>query len=286
MSESTPRILALDLDGTLIRRDGTVHPDDLAAVATVQAIGVQVSLVTGRLYSGVRALAAQLDIRGTVVCADGAELVDPLTHRVLRHRRVRGQAAVDLHARMSDDALALFVMARDRIAYDEAGLELVRYVSNWSKSMDRVSSTRELSDWHDEHGISAVVAVGRRPAVAAAVARVEGDDRYRVENFEVRVAPGAAYDRAEPLQAMMVHAAGVDKGSAVADLAEQAGHTLADVVAVGDWINDIPMLRAAGRSFAMGHAEPAVAAAATDQLEAAGWSGGGVAEAVHKVWGQ
>jgi len=281
----TPRILALDLDGTLIRRDGTVHPDDLAAVAAVQAIGVQVSIVTGRLYSGVRDLAARLNIRGTVVCSDGADLVDPLTHRVVRHRRLVGQAAGDLQGQLAGRPLALFLMADDRIAHDKAGLRLARYVSNWSQKLERVPSVLELPDWSGDTGISGVVAAGMHAEVTAVADRLDADPRYRVDSFAVRNAPGATYDSDQPLQAMLVHAAGVDKGSALADLAAEAGLGLDDVVAVGDWINDIPMLRAAGRSFAMGHAEPEVAAAATDQLEAAGWEGGGVAEAVGKVWG-
>ena len=284
MPDSIPRLLALDLDGTLIRRDGTVHPDDLAAVAAVQAIGVQVSIITGRLYSGVRDLAARLDIRGTVVCSDGAELVDPLTHRVVRHRRMVGQAAADVRGILTCRPLALFLMARDRIAYDTAGLRLARYVSNWSQDLQRVPSVLDLPDWAGEHGISGVVAAGMAEAVDAAVALLEADPRYRVDSFAVRKAPGAKYDSEQPLQALLVHAAGVDKGSALVDLAGEAGVDLAEVVAVGDWINDIPMLRTAGRSFAMGRAEPEVAQAATDQLVAAGWEGGGVAEAVRKVW--
>jgi hydroxymethylpyrimidine pyrophosphatase-like HAD family hydrolase len=285
MPDPTPRLLALDLDGTLIRRDGTVHPDDLAAVAAVQAIGVQVSIVTGRLYSGVRDLAARLDIQGTVVCSDGADLVDPLTHRIIRQRHIAGQAATDIHDLLRGRPLALFLMAADRIAYDSAGLRLARYVSNWSQDLIRVPSVLDLPDWSGEHGISGVVAAGMLDEVTSAVAALHADSRFRVDSFAVRKAPGAKYDSDRPLQALLVHAAGVDKGSAITDLAEEAGMTLEDVVAVGDWINDIPMLRVAGRSFAMGHAEPEVAAAATDQLEAAGWEGGGVAEAVCEVWG-
>jgi hydroxymethylpyrimidine pyrophosphatase-like HAD family hydrolase len=285
MTTPSPALLALDLDGTLVRRDGTVHPDDLAAVAAAQAAGVQVSIVTGRLYSGVRELAAELGIRGTVVCADGAELVDPVRHRVVRHRRIQGQDALDLLSLVRDHGLALFLMARDRIAYDELGLPLARYVSNWTKALERVPSVLSLDDWSDPAGISGLVAVGEDAGIAEVMGALEGDPRFGADSFVVQKAPGALFDAEHPMRGMLVHTAGVDKGRAIADLAEEAGTTLADVVAVGDWINDIPMLRAAGRSFAMGHAEAPVAAAATDQLEAAGWEGGGVAEAVREVWG-
>ncbi len=282
----TPRILALDLDGTLIRRDGSVHPDDLAAVAAVQAIGVQVSIVTGRLYSGVRELAARLDIRGTVVCSDGAELIDPLTHAVVAHRRMTGGSATDLRDQLTGRGLALFVMASDHITYDAVGAPLARYVRNWTPVMEQVDSALTLPAWSDDHGISALVAVGTAAEVEAVADRLRADVRYRVDSFAVHKAPGAEqHDAGPPRRGMLVHAAGVDKGLALRDLAEQAGVSLAQTVAVGDWINDIPMLRVAGRSFVMGGAEAEVAAAASDQLEAQCWSGGGVAEAIRAVWG-
>lgn len=286
MPDPSPRILALDLDGTLVCRDGTVHPDDLAAVAAVQAIGVQVSIVTGRLYSGVRELAAQLDIRGTVVCSDGAELIDPLTHKVVAHRRMTGGVATHLRDRLAGRELALFVMASDHITYDAVGAPLARYVRNWTPVMERIDSALELPAWSDEYGISALVAVGSAAVVEAVADGLRADDRYRVDSFAVHRAPGAEqHDGGPPRRGLLVHAAGVDKGRALRDLAEQAEVSMAQTVAVGDWINDIPMLRAAGRSFVMGGAEPQVAAAASDQLEARCWGGGGVAEAVRVVWG-
>jgi hydroxymethylpyrimidine pyrophosphatase-like HAD family hydrolase len=59
--------------------------------------------------------------------------------------------------------------------------------------------------------------------------------------------------------------------------------TAAEVVAVGDWLNDIPMLRRAGRSFAMAQAPHAVKAAATDILKASAHTGGGLAEAAQRA---
>jgi hydroxymethylpyrimidine pyrophosphatase-like HAD family hydrolase len=279
----SPRILALDLDGTLVCRDGTVHPDDLAAVAAAQAAGIQVSIVTGRLYSGVRELAQRLGIRGTVVCADGAELVDPLTHRVVAHRRIEGAASRFLWEQLAAHELALFVMAEERIRYDARGDGLAPYVRNWTQQMERVPSVLELPHGTGAPGLSLLVAVGRPEAVEPTVAALREDGRFEVDSFDVRQAPGAP--PVDGLRGLLAHAAGVDKGRAIADLAAQHGLGVDAVAAVGDWVNDIPMLRAAGRSFVMGGAEPAVTAAADEVLEARAWHGGGVAEAVRRVWG-
>ena len=70
---------------------------------------------------------------------------------------------------------------------------------------------------------------------------------------------------------------GSDEGST---LAAHHGYDMSEVVAVGDWLNDLAMLEAAGRSFSMGHAPDAVKEAATDQLG----RDDGVARAIELAW--
>jgi hydroxymethylpyrimidine pyrophosphatase-like HAD family hydrolase len=84
--------------------------------------------------------------------------------------------------------------------------------------------------------------------------------------------------------AMIIRAGGPTKGTAVTWLAEHHGCLPADVVAVGDWLNDVPMFEVAGRSFAMGQAPRELKDCATDELEADGQDGGGIAEAVRRAW--
>jgi hydroxymethylpyrimidine pyrophosphatase-like HAD family hydrolase len=82
---------------------------------------------------------------------------------------------------------------------------------------------------------------------------------------------------------MVVRASGVDKGTAITWLAEHYGVGLDDVVAVGDWLNDVPMLQRAGQSYAMAQAPAEVKQAAKFLLEADIWQGGGVAEAAERA---
>jgi hydroxymethylpyrimidine pyrophosphatase-like HAD family hydrolase len=84
---------------------------------------------------------------------------------------------------------------------------------------------------------------------------------------------------------VLVRAAGPNKGTALAELCRTAGCTLADAVAIGDWVNDVPMFEVAGRSFAMGTAPDAVRAKATDVLDRPAGAGGGIAEAIRRAWG-
>ena len=81
---------------------------------------------------------------------------------------------------------------------------------------------------------------------------------------------------------LLVRRAGVNKGTAVVWLAEHFGISLDEVIAVGDWVNDIPMFAVAGRSFVMGQAPPEVKAAANNQLNATVHTGGAIAEAAER----
>ena len=76
-----------------------------------------------------------------------------------------------------------------------------------------------------------------------------------------------------------------NKGTALRRMAAERGVPLSAVVAVGDWMNDIPMLRAAGRSYAMGDSAEDVCAAATETLAATRHHGGGIAEVAARIWG-
>ncbi|MCE9571631.1 MAG: HAD family hydrolase, partial [Deltaproteobacteria bacterium] len=159
------------------------------------------------------------------------------------------------------------------IHHDHAGAPYASSVRTWSPNLRGVEDGGAWAT--DPLG---AVAIGDAEAVAAAHAVVRGHaDRLYSVSFPVTAVPGQ--------HALLVRAAGPTKGTALAELCQLAGCTLADAVAVGDWVNDVPMFEVAGRSFAMADAPDAVRAAATDSLDSAAGAGGGIAEAIRRAWG-
>ena len=67
------RLLALDLDGTLVKTDGSYDPRDLEAIAEARRRGIEVLLATGRLIGGTAPVARDLSLTAPMVCADGAD---------------------------------------------------------------------------------------------------------------------------------------------------------------------------------------------------------------------
>jgi len=267
------RLLALDLDGTLLRRDHSIDPRDVGAIRELRAAGVTITIVTGRLQSGATAAAATCGIDGAIACVEGSHIVELAAGTTLAHHPMAPEAAAAVRAALALHGLTSFVFDAGAIHHDHAGAEYADYVRTWSPNMRIVEE--ELA-WQTEP--LATVAIGEAAAVAAVMDVLRGHaDRLFSVSFPVWTYP----DR----HAVLVRAAGPTKGTALAELCQLAGCTLAEAVAVGDWVNDVPMFEVAGRSFAMGTAPDAVCAKATDLLPHTADAGGGIAEAIRRAWG-
>ena len=267
------RLLALDLDGTLLRSDHTIDPRDVAAIAELQAAGVTVTIATGRLQSGAVVAARACSIDGAIACVEGSHLVELATGTTLAHHAMDDDAAALLRATIGAHQLAAFVFDAGGIHHDHAGAPFAGYVSTWSPNLLMVEE--ELA-WRTM--ALAAVAIGDPDAVEAAHAAIRGHaDRLFSVRFAVSLCPGK--------HALLVRAAGPTKGTALIELCRAAGCGVADAVAVGDWVNDVPMFEVAGRSFAMASSPDAVRASASDVLGSVAGAGGGIAVAIRRAWG-
>lgn len=255
------KLLALDLDGTLLQRDGTVAPADRAAIAELQRRGVRVTICTGRLRSGSLGAAEQCGIDGLIACMEGSHLVHVDSGETVAHHPMTDTAR--LQEALGE--LAAFVFDKDGIHHAHRGAPFAGYVSTWSPNL-RVVEQRDA--WATEP--LAAVAIGHPEVVARALAAAQDPSLFTV-SFAVSQHPGA--------HAILVRKAGLSKGTALAELCAAAGCTVNDAVVVGDWVNDVPMFQVAGRSFAMPGAPPHVRAHATDSLES-----GGIAEAIARAF--
>ncbi|MDQ3369297.1 MAG: HAD hydrolase family protein [Myxococcota bacterium] len=267
------RLLALDLDGTLLRDDHSVDPRDIAAVAELQASGVTVTIVTGRLHSGATHAAQVCAIDGAIACMEGSHLIEIGSGTTLAHHGLSTELAAVLRGTVGAHGLAGFVFDAAGIHHDHAGAPYAGYVRTWSPNLRVVEE--ELA-WQTLP--LGAVAIGDAAAVAAAHAVIrEHAEQLFSASFPVHAFPGQ--------HALLVRAAGPSKGTALAELCRVAGCSLEEAVCVGDWVNDIPMFEVAGRSFAMGTAPDEVRAAATDVLATTAGAGGGIAEAIRRAWG-
>jgi Cof subfamily protein (haloacid dehalogenase superfamily) len=235
------RLVASDIDGTLIRSDGTLSP---RTIDVIRALPVPFVLVTGRPIRWLRQLYDQMPEPVGAVCANGAVVYDPHTDEILRADPLSVDLLLDVSKRLReaipDIALAVEVDDGRKFWYEEA------WPLRWSGEREDV---RVLATPEELTSAPAVKLLARS-------ATHEPDAFYELVS---RTLGGLAESTHSSSSALVeISAVGVTKAAGLAWLCERHDVTAEQVIAFGDMPNDIPMLTWAGHSVAMRNAHPAV----------------------------
>ncbi|MGZ3423834.1 MAG: HAD hydrolase family protein [Polyangiales bacterium] len=267
------RLLALDLDGTLLRRDGSVDPRDRAAIRRARAEGVTVVLATGRLVGGTLPTARHLELDGSMVCGDGATIASATTGEVLDARAVDRATTERIVGMLLEHGLQPFVFSHGEIHAEERAKDLDPWVRIWSERIHWHPRLADTDAWRTEGDVAMTLGLGHDPAVGNAL------DALDRELGPKHVTHRLVFGDRHMLRSIRAECS---KGFALGRVSQKLGVAKEDCACVGDWFNDLSMFEWASRSFAMGGAPPDVAKAATDRLENPAGTGGGVAEAIDR----
>lgn len=260
------KILALDVDGTLLNRDGHLLPSTVAAVARAAAAGIRPVLCTGRRYRRARPVADWLGLDAPLVCNSGALVKDPfdgrtlwradldrgLAERVLDHFRRHDEPAISFIDHGDADTIDFLVAEypTGRSAFDDYVHQNLDHAGIGPAWLEGPSSIVDHPTAHFH-----VCAVGSRADMLAFEAALLRTVPGRVRTF---------VQRSVRYSGTMCEILSIDasKWSAVLHLAELWGVGPDEICAVGDDRNDVPMIEGAGLGVAMGHAPPEVLAVA------------------------
>jgi Cof subfamily protein (haloacid dehalogenase superfamily) len=239
--ETPVRLVATDLDGTLLRADGSVSERTRAALALVEDAGATLVLATGRPPRWMRLVADQVGHRGFAVCSNGALVYD------LHDERELSRTVLS-----PDIGLAVVEAVRRSLPDATFGVE-------HGHSFGHEPAYEVLGDFGDVY-VGKVEELFGRPAVKLLI-RHAG---YEVDALAAKVREIAGdlaeytFSGKDPLIEVAVK--GVTKAATLAVLCEQRGIDASEVVAFGDMPNDVGMLSWAGTSYAVGNAHPEVLA--------------------------
>lgn len=243
-----PRLVALDIDGTVVDETNAISPAVQAAVDAVRAAGIHVVISTGRSVPGVVEVAERLgvdldaDAGGLAVASNGAIVFTYHPYEIVHSVTFDASEAVRRVLERVPEAI---------VAVEEVG---VGFRANKRFPAGEVSGDIAVEDVES--------------LIAAPVSRVvirapehDGDDFAKVvadlglHDINYFIGYTAWLDIAPD---------GVSKASGLDVVCQRLGVDVADVLAVGDGRNDLEMLRWAGRGVAMGHAPPELLAVADD----------------------
>jgi Cof subfamily protein (haloacid dehalogenase superfamily) len=260
---------------------GDVRRADREAIAELLAAGVHVTLCTGRMVSGTQPLALDLGLDAPLVCVDGSHVAQSVTGARLACSGLAPAAIAVLCEILRRHEAAPFALSDELLFHDDDGHVHLDYMRLWSRQTHVVSDLLVSSAWHAGRHVPAMLGLGTEERIRSAEHALNGRAPELLQTivFESQ----SEFDDGSRPWALLVRAAGIDKGTGIAWLAEHYGITLDEIVAVGDWMNDIPMLERAGLSFAMGQAPPAVRNAADAVLDSDDESGGAIAEVARRA---
>ncbi len=262
----TRRLLALDLDGTLVKNDGTIAPHDVAAIGRARSAGVIVTIVTGRIAAAALGVAREIEIDVPIVCADGAQLIEPTSGALLEHASVSREATSTALSVFAARELVAFALTHEAVHACRGAEALTPWVRGFSPEI------RLHAAWPEElDAVAMLLGLGAR----------EPADRAAEELGSLSLSDADSFSIGD-LRAVRVRSIHSTKGRALSALAARLDVDRSNVAFAGDWYNDVSAFEWAGRSFCMGQAPPDVRARAHEVLRATSADGGGVAEVVSR----
>jgi Cof subfamily protein (haloacid dehalogenase superfamily) len=241
------RLAATDLDGTLLRTDGSVSPRTREALAAAEAAGIIVALVTGRPPRWMAEVADATGHRGLAVCANGALLYDLHTETVLSSSLLTVDAQLKVVAALRQEVPDLSFA--------------VEYVPGFGHEPDYRHGW-ELGDV--EIRVGGVETILDRPATKLLARHPTMDCDALLARARELLGDDVQVTSSSHDALLEISAPGVTKATALAGLAGRSGITAEGVVAFGDMPNDLPMLAWAGRGVAVANAHPEVLAVADE----------------------
>jgi hypothetical protein len=260
------RLVATDLDGTIVRSDGTISARTAVALRAAEESGLLVVLVTGRPPRWMGEVAAATGHTGVAICANGALLYDLHTETVVGERLLHPEQLRSIAGRLRDDVPGLLFAV-------EYGMDFAHepgYEHAWDIGVPevRVGPPASILDR------PAAKLLARHPTLAPdeLLARAVGI-----------LGTQATVTHSSTRALLEISAYGVTKASALSSYAGSAGIDRADVVAFGDMPNDLAMLAWAGHSVAVANAHPEVLASADEVTESN--DADGVARVIERLLG-
>ena len=251
-------MVATDLDGTLLRSDGSVSARTRAALESAEAAGLLIAFVTGRPPRWLDAVIEDTGHVGVAVGANGAVLYDMATEEVLSEHTLDVATQVELTGLLR----ARFPKAGFAVEYGDGFACEPGYVHDW-----------DINPRTDRRGnpippplFGTLDEILVRAAIKVLIEDRESDVDDFLSGAQELVGERATITHSSSFGLLEISAPGITKATGLAELAARHDIQPAEIVAIGDMPNDVPMLEWAGRSYAVSNGHPAARAAADEVI--------------------
>jgi hydroxymethylpyrimidine pyrophosphatase-like HAD family hydrolase len=264
-----PRLIAIDMDGTLLNSDGRVSSRNLASLRLAESLGAEIVIATGRRHSYAMRVLAELGLNpASALVSSNGTVIRTLGNELLHRSHMSLESALWLCEHVTGFRNTM-VITFDRVGptgEDTRGALVCEHLDDLHASIGRWMQTNEPYIAHVarlEDALHAEAPI--QMMLCGSVARMSDAEARLLEH--PRVTAVGDHDAAgaeitlhrtiypeRDLSIVDILPAGCSKASALEHLMELRGLTASDVLAIGDNWNDLPMLRLAGQAVLMSNA--------------------------------
>jgi Cof subfamily protein (haloacid dehalogenase superfamily) len=243
-----PKLIATDLDGTIVPHSGVISERTLRAFSRARDLGVEIFFVTGRPPRWMPEIRDAFGF-GNAICGNGAMLYDLMNDVVLEEwlMEVDDQLECIKRLRASIDQVSFAVESHNYFHREKA------YIPRWDVGLDNI-------------GVHTIEEVLKSPALKilarCSAQNLTSDEMLAIAERELVGIATVTHSNADD-SLLEISALGVSKGATLAKMAARLGIDASECVSFGDNPNDFSMLAWTGRSFAMKSGHPAGAQYAT-----------------------
>lgn len=243
------RLIALDLDGTLLREDKTISQPTRNMLTTLHRAGVEIAFVTGRMYHFTAPIQDLLGLPVHMICTDGA-FFKPRVWAEPHLKTVDPAVTRTVLSTLQDELGGVYLISNDQILCFTATPE--PEIFSWGFDLQADPARAADPPVNQVEQIIIYVEKAKVRGIHKALSMM-----YPSLYLEIHPSSKSGYEH------LVIRPQGVDKGSGLTRLAEFLGVKTTETVAFGDWLNDLALFRDAGVSIAPANTIPEVKAKAT-----------------------
>ncbi|MCP3741622.1 Cof-type HAD-IIB family hydrolase [Rossellomorea sp. BNER] len=249
------RMLAMDIDGTLLNHNGRLNKESKEAIEYAQSKGIHVTLVTNRNFSTSKRLAKALKIEGYIVTHSGAYIASKLEKPLYVNK---------INEDITYEVVNFLEKFNVQIAIVHEKFTVMNKQEAESSMLGKISWQRDSKLFYGKQYVESISEHLLEKPVAAP--KIEAAFSSNEEAKEIELALNGMYDEIECIHRgegkMDIVAKGVSKLRGLLYLCERLGITREQVVMVGSKLDDISLMECCGLGVAMGNAPKEVKEAA------------------------
>ncbi|MBC7765134.1 MAG: HAD family phosphatase [Hyphomonadaceae bacterium] len=230
------KLIAIDLDDTLLGHDLTISERNIKAIQKAQAKGIKVTLASGRATPAVAQFVQELNIDVPIITYQGSKVVDTQTGEILFAKEVSPEQAMPIVKFCEENDLHLNTYVGDVVQIEALNDKIEDYL-RFNKAMPH-QEVGKMSDW--------------LKAPSTKLLMIDSNERLHILKPQIEALCDASLNVmfSKPIFLEIIHKQGT-KGAGVDFLAKMYGFEPEEVMAIGDTYNDVSMITYAGVGVCM-----------------------------------